>query len=160
MTVVRRIKPSMMGRLEKELAARLPETTRIGFEQAGHIGVGMLQRASADIHDLKKFQTGWMKFANATHLRFWNREQHAINVEGGRSPNRKMPPHQVLLEWCQRHGIDERRVFAVRRAIGRRGIAGRPVMTAEAMQKDLAEVVVERLRYNWAMSIEKAANRG
>ena len=160
MTVVRRIKPTGLGLYEQALARRLPETTRIAFTEAGEHGVGLLQRASVSIKDLAKFQAGWMHFADAKHLRLWNRERHGINVEGGRGPNKKMPPHQVLLEWCQRHGIDERRVFAVRRAIGRRGILPRPVLASDPMQSELKELVVQRLRSNWAMAMEKAAHHG
>jgi hypothetical protein len=42
----------------------------------------------------------------------------------GRRPGRAMPPPGALLGWMRRHGIAADREFLIRRAIGRRGIAG------------------------------------
>jgi hypothetical protein len=53
---------------------------------------------------------------------------YAKTMEEGRRPGAPMPPSGVLLGWMRRHGIDERFEFVVRRAIGRRGIAGKHYM--------------------------------
>jgi len=160
MTVIRHIKPSELGRYEIALARRFPAMTKMALKQAGDSGIGVLRRASANIRDTGKFQNGWMAIHSELDLHFRNREPYEVNVERGRGANKRMPPTQVILEWCQRHGIDERRVFAIRRAIGIRGIAPRPVLTSEAIRSELQDIMLARLRFNWAATLEKVASHG
>lgn len=47
---------------------------------------------------------------------------HAAVMEFGRRPGAAMPPSGVLLGWMERHGIPPEAEFAIRRAIGRKGI--------------------------------------
>lgn len=50
---------------------------------------------------------------------------HARAVEYGRKPG-KMPPVDALRPWARRHGIPDEAVFAIARAIGRRGTKPQP----------------------------------
>lgn len=55
---------------------------------------------------------------------------YIIYVENGRRKGAKMPPFDVIANWCKRKGLptDNSTVWAICRAISRDGIAPRPVM--------------------------------
>lgn len=53
---------------------------------------------------------------------------YALVVHEGRGAGKAPPPVQALLGWARRHGIPSNRVYLVARAIGRKGIKGRPFL--------------------------------
>lgn len=76
---------------------------------------------------------------------------YAATMEYGRTPGSAMPPAGSLLGWMKRHGIDEGLEYVVRRAIARRGIAGR-----QYMQLALQDTRDSIERY-FALAVERAA---
>ncbi len=54
---------------------------------------------------------------------------YAQAVHDGRRKGAAPPPVRALMGWAGRHGIPAGRVFLIARAIGRKGIKGRPFMT-------------------------------
>jgi hypothetical protein len=56
---------------------------------------------------------------------------HSRNVIEGRKPGRRPPPFSALTGWARRHGFstDNGALIRLARAIGRRGIKPRPVLT-------------------------------
>ena len=80
---------------------------------------------------------------------------YARAVEFGRGAGTTPPPVAPIAAWLKRKGGDPRLAFVVARAIGRRGIPGRPYLTKAldelkpAIRQEFAEVpkrVIARLR--------------
>ena len=53
---------------------------------------------------------------------------YAVVVHEGRRAGAPAPPSGKLLSWMSRHGMDPKSAFVVARAIGRKGIKGRPFL--------------------------------
>ena len=66
---------------------------------------------------------------------------YAATMEEGRRPGAPMPPAGSMLPWMQRHGIDSRLEYVIRRSIARNGIVGKHFMrqAAEAAQAGPAQ---------------------
>lgn len=73
--------------------------------------------------------------------------EHAIFVEEGRGAGKPMPPKGVLLPFMAAAGIPEEAEFAVRRKIGRDGIAARPFVGK----------AFDEIKHGFAMTELKAA---
>lgn len=75
---------------------------------------------------------------------------YAIYVHEGRRPG-KMPPVQALLGWARRHGVNP---YVLARAIGRRGIRGRPFLR-NALQRMRGQIdgalrtAARQIEANW-----------
>lgn len=90
----------------------------------------------------KRFARGWRVRKGAVSgmsAQVYNKERYAIVIEKGRRKNKRPPPRAALIPWViAKLGVSRRdapRVaFLVARAIGRRGITARPVMTDPRMQ--------------------------
>ena len=79
--------------------------------------------------------------------------RYGFYVEFGRRPMRKAPPRAALRGWARRHGIPERALFVLARAIGRRGLPGRPFMVP-ALTKN-----AERIRRLFGASADRIVVR-
>ena len=69
-------------------------------------------------------------------------QPYAMAVEFGRGAGTTQPPTAPIAAWLERHGGDPKMAYVVARAIGRRGIPGRPYLTkafAELQSKIRAE---------------------
>lgn len=71
-----------------------------------------------------------------------NNVPYAPTMEYGRRPGAALPPDGALLGWLGRHGIPAEAEFVVRRAIARRGIAGKH-MAQQALDKNRAGIMQE-----------------
>jgi hypothetical protein len=76
---------------------------------------------------------------------------HMAVLEFGRRAGARMPPAAPLEAWCERHGIDSSAVFAIRRAIGRRGLPAHHYMqkTIEEGRKHFSVVWFRRFVESW-----------
>lgn len=63
---------------------------------------------------------------------------YAEAVHEGRKAG-KAPPIQALLGWARRHGIARSRVYLIARAIGRKGVKGRPFLR-DALTKTRSQI--------------------
>ena len=79
--------------------------------------------------------------------------RYGFYVEYGRRPMRKAPPRAALRGWARRHGIPERALFVLARAIGRRGLPGRPFMVPALVRN------VDRIRRLFGASAERVTVR-
>lgn len=158
MPVTARINASQLGRYERRLAARFPESTRQGNHAAGVRCVQFLQQMSAHIKDTGEFQDSWDFVATARQLRVFNKSAHGIFVEDGRKPGSRMPPDAPIREWAKRHGIDETRIFALRKAIGLKGIGPRRVMSDAHVRQEVGSMAFWALQKHWAMTLEGEAH--
>jgi len=71
-------------------------------------------------------------------------DAYFANIEYGRRPGARMPPEDPITRWGRYRGILEASaIFAVRRAIGRRGIKGKFVM------KQAVGLSISRIRSYW-----------
>lgn len=64
---------------------------------------------------------------------------YAAAVHEGRRPGSRMPPVSAIAAWLGRRGGDTRLAFVVARAIGRRGIKGRPFLK-DALERSRGKV--------------------
>jgi hypothetical protein len=81
------------------------------------------------------FLRGWRISYRGRQVIVSNVARHAIYVEGGRRAGARPPPSDALLGWITlKLGLTGREAktaaFLIARAIGRRGLRPRPVMTA------------------------------
>ncbi len=78
------------------------------------------------VNSVRADATGEMEYVIGPHM------EHAWYVEKGRKAGR-MPPVAKIMRWAQTKGLivrgDRRTAFLIARAIGRRGIEPRPVVT-------------------------------
>ena len=65
--------------------------------------------------------------------------QYAPTMEFGRRPGAAMPPAGALIGWMNRHGMDTRLEFVLRRAIARRGIAEKRYLRT-ALEQNTARI--------------------
>jgi phage gpG-like protein len=65
--------------------------------------------------------------------------QYAPTMEFGRRPGAAMPPAGALLGWMNRHGIDPRLEYVVRRSIARKGIAAKRYLRG-ALEQNTARI--------------------
>lgn len=77
-----------------------------------------------------------------------NASSYAAIIEYGRRPGSKLPPKAAVIAWARRrlHLSAEdaaRRWYPIARAIARRGLVGRKIMTADEAQKRIGEIVLE-----------------
>lgn len=112
--------------VEAELGAGMQRITKQGQAwamEATPVHTGTLRR-------------GWTAEATALGGTVGNNVPYARPVNDGRSAGAPMPPTGSLLAWMASKGIPAEAEYAVRRAIGRRGIP----------PKRMKEQTVERLR--------------
>ena len=127
---VRVIRPAQMGQLQGQYAKRIRDGQKKLLSQFGDDWSRKLEAESARLIGRQSvYGDGWVSRATDTIVRIWNKAAHAIFVERGRKPG-KQPPMEALREWCATYLGDPRLAFVVARAIGRRGVFGRPNMEA------------------------------
>ena len=149
-----KVDPKDMGVRERAMLRRHPDSLKRGFKVGGKQIVEILRRRtlSMNIWDRGKMYRGWTAEAiSALALRVYNKEPHTVFVEGGRTAGATQPPSTAILQWVRRHmnvsSPKEARsiAFLIARAIGRRGIPARPVMTGPGALKEMAEVMQKAL---------------
>jgi hypothetical protein len=92
-----------------------------------------------------KFLRGWRISYSGRQVILSNVARHAVFVEGGRRPGARPPPSSALLAWVTlKLGLTGKQAqsaaFLIARAIGRRGLRPRPVMTAPSVQRSLLAI--------------------
>lgn len=131
-----RITAEQLPRLPRNLTREFKRRQLSTMHAVGKAAVRMLHFQSAHIKDLGTFQTGWRYQAAFTRLDVRNIDPKAVFVERGRRPG-KMPPVRALEPWAQRKLGDRRLAWPVARAIGRRGLRPRPVLTRPDVRKGI-----------------------
>jgi hypothetical protein len=134
--------------LGKDIADRVFKRS---MPAAGRAVRGLLEAETIrrGIYYKKRFARGWKaRVGNVVgaSVQVYNKEPYAIVIEKGRRRNRRPPPRAVLIPWVMdKLGVsakDAPRVaFLVARAIGKRGIAARPVLTDPRMQLRIQRTV-------------------
>lgn len=180
------------GKAEKELGRKVVNQVIRRTVQVGTIAVlvHLRQRSVAlDIRHRYRFAMGWAAKAIPRGVVVYNRAKHAIFIEHGRRPG-KQPPVAPILEWVryrarpvvstQRRGgitvvrrggrsrLENARsaAFLIARAIGRRGIKPRRVLTDPKTQAWVRRQYMDRLeREFWKASVaafskQKGRSRG
>lgn len=85
---------------------------------------------------------------------------HAPVQDGGRRAGRAMPPTSVIEDWLVRRAgfsRDEakRAAYPVARAIGRRGLRGRQIMSASDFQRSLADMASQEILHELEAEVAK-----
>lgn len=149
-----KINPKDMGVRERAMMRKHPEALKKGLKVGGKEIVEILRRRTLamNIWDRGKMYRGWAaEFVTQKALRVFNKEPHAVFVEGGRMPGATQPPSTAILQWVNRHmNVSSRKearsiAFLIARAIGRRGIPARPVMTGPGAIKEMAEAMLKSI---------------
>lgn len=133
------IGPAQLPELPRKMREEFKKRQLQALHAIGKQAVRLLHFQSASIKDLGSYQTGWRYQAAFNRLYLRNVSAHAKYVEEGRRPGRP-PPVRALMGWAQRKLGDARLAYPVARAIGRRGIRPRPVLTRPDVQKGLRSV--------------------
>lgn len=103
---------------------------------AKHSKIGMQRASLAVLHDAQVavvVDQGHLRRSLTTDVTPFlatvgTNQIYAKTVEFGWPKNYRWIPQGALLPWMQRHGIDVRAEFAIRRAIYRRGLPARPYL--------------------------------
>jgi hypothetical protein len=152
--------------------AKMRAAVRKGMARAGKEAVRELQRRTAEIPiwDLGRMHAGWKaQQKNWNTVLVYNRARHTVFVERGRRPGARPPPVDAILPWVRRHiqldgqtrsrrGSDPYRAvaFLIARAIGRRGIAPRPVLTDQDFVQDvLVPIFLDRVAEELDEALER-----
>lgn len=182
-----------LGKAEKALGRKvLRAALKDAVKEAALTSVIILRRRTVEKNIRHKYRMaqGWqakgLRWDSAT---LYNKARHAIYVEQGRRPHQKRPPLKAIETWLRyktkkvvsakteggitvvkRGGRSKLRgkeikhqAFLVARAIGRKGIKARPVMTEEKTQKAISRVFIVRVNRALSFAFAKAyrgARRG
>jgi len=98
------------------------------------------------IYDLGRFHAGLRavpKGANSVTL--YNTTKHAPFVEGGRRAGARMPPREAILPWVLRKGLPASAAWPIARAIARRGIKPRRVITQPTFQRRARSILAKHV---------------
>lgn len=138
------IKIKDFGKHQAALGQRFKKVVREAMQATGKEAVAFLQSRSRkkNIMDRGKFIDGWRAKQKAfDEVRVYNAAKHAIFVEKGRGRNKRMPPHRPIANWLRRRGVavpsgkrGQALTYPVRRAIGKKGIRARPILTSRINQ--------------------------
>lgn len=133
-----------MGKNDGSISVTLTgdASVKAALQQLGAVGAKHARRAvletalalQGDAKKLAPVDTGALRASIAWRAHgdyaaeVYTDKLYAAAVEYGRSAGSTMPPTDALDGWLRRHGIDPEASFAVRRAIGERGIPARPFL--------------------------------
>lgn len=135
MTLTVNVPPRMLGRFESVMSKEIKPHLEQALRLTGRQSITVLKERSQGIKAVGWFQHGWqMKELPNLKMRVFNAAAHAIFVEKGRRAGAKPPPLEPIRRWLVVKGGDPAAAPMVARAIARRGIAPRPVMTSKAWQ--------------------------
>ena len=117
-----------------------PPANPAGTGKGGAVNTGAFLRA---------WKSEVVSARDAVHI--YNQAPYAGVIEYGRRPNSTPPPVEAIARWAQRRfrmPYERARglAFGIAKRIGRRGLAGRFILTSPEMQGRLAEMFVEELR--------------
>jgi len=183
-TISVQIAPANMGKAELQLGKKVIQAiTRRVIREVAPAQLLKLRRRSVqlDIRYRFRFALGWAIRHRGWHtVEIYNRAKHAVFVENGRRRG-KMPPIKAIETWLRyksknvvksesKMGITvtrrggrspmkskqiRSRAFLIARAIGRRGIKPRRVLTHKSTQAEIRAAFTKKLKlhYGTAMSI-------
>lgn len=75
-----------------------------------------------------------------------------VFIEGGRGPNKRMPPREPIIGWMRRKAIPEKFEYPIRRRIGIRGIKPLPFIH---IWYDNVSVLNQKMAETAAIDLEK-----
>lgn len=121
----------------RETLALFRERTRLAPPASAHGEIGAVA--------FGKFLNGWRIVNRGRQVILSNVARHAINVEDGRRKGAKRPPLRALVPWVELKlglsGAEARSAaFLIARAIGRRGLRPRRILTAPSVQRSLMAI--------------------
>lgn len=149
------IKPGQLGRFEAKLAKSFrTENVTPFLQHAGNEICLMLEAKSAQVSYRDVYRRGWFAKVFKKTLHIGNDAPHWYYVEHGRRPGR-MPPINVIREWTIFRGMGANAAFPVARAIGQRGVRGRPLIITAPIQMAMARIVQK-----WLARVNVNAFRG
>lgn len=149
--VVLNIDPKELGPYYKKLGARLNKAALRGARRGGLRAVSTLQRATSKAIPANPggvgtggavntafYKRAWKSQPTPTGVRVYNAARYSSIIEYGRRPG-KFPPLAVIRDWAQRRlGLSaeeaKRAAFPIARAIAKRGLVPRKVMTGSMPQ--------------------------
>lgn len=135
MTITVNVPPSKLGRFESVMSKEIRPHLEQALRTTGTQSIARLRGASISIRAVGWFQEGWrMKELGRLRVQVYNAAAHAIFVEKGRRPGAKPPPYEPIRRWLIVKGGDPAAAPMVAKAIGRRGIRPRKVMTSPGWQ--------------------------
>lgn len=126
----------ILGQNCREIAQATPgELTRAMTRSVIQVEADAKRAVPTDTHNLQRSITHTVQ-ATDDHVvgKVGTNVPYAQTVEDGRRAGAAMPPAGALLGWMGRKSIPAEAEYVIRRAIGRRGIPGRPYL-----RKALAE---------------------
>ena len=107
--------------------------------------VAYLRAQSAGVHGATgEYRSGWFYQVWPKALVVGNHADHALYVEKGRRPG-KRPPMSAIQRWMAAKGIPSRAAFPIARAIGKRGIKGRPCFLKADVQQHIKRILKDEL---------------
>lgn len=142
-----------LGKMERKLLREYPIEIQKSLKSAGGLIVRLLKERTValGVWDRGKMYRGWRSKAEPKKLAVFNTEPHAVYVEHGRRAGARMPPVTPILMWVYRHlGVADPKqarsiAFAIAKSIARRGIAARPILTAEGATEEFAKVTLDAI---------------
>jgi hypothetical protein len=165
-----------LGKLEKKLGSRLNLVLRRASLSAAMRSVAYMQQRTRTAMPANPSGIGSGGAVNTgAYLRAWrtgqspqgasvyNSSKYAGVIELGRRTG-KVPPREAIARWAQRRlGLDEKdaraAAYPIARAIARRGLVGRYVMTAPEAMRKMADFFVEEFEKELDKVLSESAGR-
>lgn len=143
-----------------------------GVQSAAHRIVALLQERTRSARPMSargtvgavntgEFLRGWRWTGEDDGALLYNdRTDRAPIQEHGRRPGSKMPPRDAIETWLrQRAGMNakeaKRAAYPVARAIARRGLLGREILTAPAFNEQMADLVTKEILHELEAEVAK-----
>jgi hypothetical protein len=160
-----------LGKWAAPLGKRINTVVRAGLRKGGRAALPVLRDATAryPIKAFGHFMRGWRAETEGNQLTLLNIVPYSIFVEKGRRPGARQPPVMALIPWVRAIlGAPAKRersvAFLVARAISRRGIAPRPVLTSPMTRRHAMTVarneLIAELDKALREELKKASRRG
>jgi hypothetical protein len=157
------LKPEQLGADFRALGRRLRAALMRGAYRGALRAVLTLQRATNEAKAVHtgQYKRAWKAQRTPTGARVYNAAAYADIIEYGRRAGARQPPSEVIARWAQRKlGLkkkDAKRAgFLIARAIGRRGLKPRRVMTNQ-VPNILADFQTEIAKELYAALVKKEA---
>jgi len=146
--ITHRIKPGDLGKFHAQLGARVQVASKRALQQTAKAAIPILQAETRKkkINAFGRLLRGWRaKVERWDSLLISNTQEYAVYVEAGRRRGATQPPSDALLPWVRKVlGVTGKAAqgvaFVVARAIKRRGIKARPVLTDPRVTRHIAQV--------------------
>ena len=160
-----RISPAQMGKLAAGLGQRANAVAQDSLAKAAKSAVKLARERTQDAGAVAfgKMFNGWQANVKTDHTALiTNTQPYAVYVDRGRRAGSRMPPVEALIPWVRQvlQPTESRTravAFVVAKAIARRGIAARPIVSDAKFRDAVDDLLSKELDSRLEAEMKKQA---